>query len=52
MYKYKVTKIWYDDTEVIEIETPLTHREIRNRIDEQRLYCDEVDVEEMEESDE
>lgn len=49
MYKYKVTKIWYDDTEIIESETPLTHYEIRNRIDEQRLYCDELDVEEIEE---
>ena len=52
MYTYKVTKIWYDDTEIIKSETPLTHHEIRNRIDEQRLYCDKLDVEEMEESDE
>ena len=49
MYKYKVTKTWYDDEEIIESETPLTHHEIRNRIDEQRLYCDELDVEEIEE---
>lgn len=46
MYKHKVNKIWYDDTEIIESEVPLSQTEIRNRIDEHRLYCDEIDIEE------
>ena len=47
--KYKVTKTWYDDEEIIESDRPLSHSEIRNRIDERRLYCDDIDVEEIEE---
>ena len=46
MYRYKINKIWYDDVEIIESEVPLSKTEIRNRIDEQRLYCDEIDIEE------
>ena len=46
--KYRVIKIWYDDEEIIESDRPLSHSEIRNRIDESRLYCDEVQVEEVE----
>ena len=46
MYKYNVTKIWYDDIEIIESEVPLSQVEIRARIDERRLYCDEIAIEE------
>lgn len=46
--KYKVTKIWYDDVEIIESDRPLSDSEIRNKLDETRLYCDEYEVEEME----
>lgn len=46
MYRYKINKIWYDDVEIIESEVPLSKTEIRNRIDECRLYCDEIDIEE------
>ena len=46
MYKYNVTKIWYDDVEIIESEVPLSQVEIRARIDEHRLYCDEIAIEE------
>ena len=49
MYKYKVTKIWYSDEEIIESETPLDFAEIRQKVDEKRIYCDEIDVEEIEE---
>lgn len=52
MYRYRVNKIWYDDVEIIESEVPLSGAEIRKRIDEQRLYCDEIDYEEGEEGDE
>lgn len=45
-YIYKVNKIWYDEEEVIESDVPLTTREIRNKIDERRIFCDELDVEE------
>lgn len=46
--KYRVTKVWYDDEEIIESDIPLSDSEIRNRIDENRLYCDELEIEEME----
>ena len=49
LYKYKVTKIWYSDEEIIESETPLDFAEIRQKVDEKRIYCDEIDVEEIEE---
>jgi hypothetical protein len=51
MYRYKINKIWYDDVEIIESEVPLSKTEIRNRIDECRLYCDEIDIEEEDDDD-
>ena len=47
MYRYKITKTWYDDEEIIESETPLDFSDIRKQIDERRLYCDEIDIEEL-----
>lgn len=47
MYRYLVTKTWYDDEEIIESEIPLKFYDIRKQIDERRLYCDEVNVEEL-----
>ena len=52
MYKYIITKIWYDDEEIIQSETPLEFFEIRRQIDEQRIYCDEINIEEVENEDE
>lgn len=46
--KYRITKVWYDEEEIIESDRPLSYSEIRNSIDENRLDCDEVQVEEME----
>ena len=51
MYRYLVTKTWYDDEEIIESETPLDFYDIRKQIDERRLYCDEVNVEELDDDD-
>lgn len=51
-YIYKVNKIWYDEEEVIESDVHLTTREIRNKIDERRIFCDELDVEEEYEEEE
>lgn len=50
--RYRITKMWYDDEEIIESDRPLSLSEIRNRIDESRLHCDEVQVKKMEEDDE
>lgn len=47
--KYLVRKEWYYEEEIIESDTPLTFSQIRSRLDEQRLYCDEITVEEIEE---
>ena len=44
--KYKLTKIWYDDIEIIEADS---EREARQLADEKRLYCDEIITEELEE---
>ena len=46
--KSRVIKMWYDDEEIIESDRPLSQTEIRNRIDEKRLYCDEIIIEEVE----
>lgn len=51
-YIYKVNKIWYDEEEVIESDVPLTTREIRNKINESRIFCDELDIEEEHEEEE
>lgn len=48
-YVYHIRKIWYDEYEVIESDVPLTDREIRKQIDENRIFCDEIDIEVMEE---
>ena len=48
--KYRVIKQWYDDKEIIESDLPLTFSQIRDIIDEKRLYCDEIIVEEIEET--
>ena len=29
--RYRVTKVWYDDEEIIESDIPLSDSEIRNR---------------------
>ena len=47
MYRYLVTKMWYNDEEIIESEIPLNFSDIRKQIDERRIYCDEIDVEEL-----
>lgn len=47
--KYKVTKIWYDDEEIVEANSEY---EARRMINENRIYCDEIQVEEIEEEDE
>lgn len=47
MFTYEVRKMWYDDYEIVESETPLTNNEIRKRIDEKRLSCDEIYIEEV-----
>lgn len=44
--KYRVTKIWYDDEEIIEANS---EDEVRKMVDERRIYCDEIQVEEIEE---
>lgn len=31
---------------IFAIDVPLTTREIRNKIDESRIFCDELDIEE------
>ena len=43
--KYKVTKIWYEDEEIIEA---ISEDEARKMVDERRIYCDEINVEEVE----
>lgn len=43
--KYKVTKIWYDNDEIIEANS---EDEARKMVDEKRIYCDEIYVEEIE----
>lgn len=43
--KYKVTKIWYDDEEIIEANSEI---EATQLADEKRLYCDDIIVEELE----
>lgn len=48
MYRYVVTKEWYNEEEVIESDVPLSIQEIRSRIDEGRTFCDEVSVEQLE----
>ena len=48
--KSRVIKMWYDDEEIIESDRPLSQAEIRNRIDEKRLYCDEIIIEEVEDN--
>lgn len=45
-YIYHVTKIWYDEGEMIESDVPLTDSEVRKQIDENRTYCDEIDIDE------
>jgi len=52
MYKYVVTKIWYDEEEIIESEKSLAYHDIRSKLDERRIYCDEVNIEEIKEEDE
>ena len=47
--KYKVIKIWYDDEEIVEANS---EQEARNKVDTKRIYCDEIQVEEIEEEDE
>ena len=49
MYRYLVTKTWYNDEEIIESEIPLNFSDIRKQIDECRIYCDEIDIEELDE---
>ena len=44
--KYKVTMIWYDDEEIVEANS---EDEARKKVDQRRLYCDEIQVEEIEE---
>ena len=44
--KYKVTKIWYDEEEIIEANS---EDEARKMVDGGRIYCDEIHVEEIEE---
>lgn len=43
--KYKVTKMWYDDEEIVEANS---EDEARKKVDEHRIYCDEIHVEEVE----
>lgn len=45
-YIYHVTKIWYDEGEMIESDVPLSDSEVRRQIDECRMYCDEIDINE------
>lgn len=45
MKKYKLTKIWYDDKEIIEADS---EDEAINKAYQQRLYCDEIHAEEIE----
>ncbi|MDY5640985.1 MAG: hypothetical protein SPF36_07780 [Lachnospiraceae bacterium] len=47
--KYKVTKIWYDEEEIVEANS---EDEARRMVDVGRIYCDEIQVEEIEEEDE
>ena len=49
MKKYKVIKIWYDDEEIIEANS---EQEAINKVCTERIYCDEFQVEEIEEEDE
>ena len=44
--KYRVTKIWYNDEEIVEANS---EDEARKKVDERRMYCDEIEVEEIEE---
>lgn len=44
--KYGVTKIWYDEEEIIEANS---EDEVRKMVDASRIYCDEIQVEEIEE---
>lgn len=48
-YVYNIRKIWYDEFEVVESDTPLTDKEIRKQIDEGRTFCDEIEIEVAEE---
>ena len=45
MKKYRLTKIWYDDEEIIEANS---EDEAISKAYQQRLYCDEIQVEEIE----
>ena len=44
--KYRVKKIWYDEEEIIEANS---ENEAKKMVDERRIYCDEIQVEEIEE---
>ena len=46
MYRYVVTKMWYDETEIIESDTPLSESEIMSQLNTTRVYCDQIEVEE------
>lgn len=44
--KYKVTRIWYDEEDIVEVHS---EDEARKMVDEKRIYCDEIHMEEIEE---
>ena len=43
--KYRVNKIWYDEEEIVEANS---EDEARKKVDTRRIYCDEIQVEEIE----
>ena len=44
--KYKVTRIWSDEEDIVEANS---EDEARKMVDEKRIYCDEIQVGEIEE---